>query len=32
VDLGGDSGTVEGLLSETTVPVEVFEVQAVIRR
>jgi hypothetical protein len=30
--LGGDSGTVEGLLSETTVPVEVFEVQAVIRR
>jgi hypothetical protein len=30
--LGGDSGTVEGLLTETTVPVEVFEVQAVIRR
>ncbi len=30
--LGGDSGTVEGLRTETTVPVEVFQVQAVIRR
>ena len=30
--LGGDSGTVEGLRTETTTPVEVFEVQAVIRR
>ncbi len=30
--LGGDAGTVGGLLTETTIPVEVFEVQAVIRR
>ncbi len=31
-NLGGDSGTVEGLSTQTTLPVEVFEVQAVIRR
>ncbi len=30
--LGRDSGTVEGLSTETTASVEVFEVQAVIRR
>ena len=31
-NLGGDSGTVEDLSTETSLPVEVFEVQAVIRR
>lgn len=30
--LGGDQGTVEGLATAVTLPVEVFEVQAVIRR
>lgn len=30
--LGGDSGVVEGLNTEEALPVEVFEVQAVIRR
>ncbi len=30
--LGGDQGTVDGLVTETTLPVEVFQVQAVIRR
>lgn len=30
--LGGDQGTVDGLVTETRLPVEVFQVQAVIRR